>query len=739
MAADTYLTALTRCAWRGPSLLVLDSDGWVGQHPLSGFYFREARFLSQLRLQAFGEKIYLCSLSDVAPQLIESSFMYPPVAERGGGGSGSGGTGKRHGILFRSIDFDLRTRVRPASLEIHSGICCRFDEEAELELAWQVGADFADIEEAEADRRQQQAPIDAEPIDGGVRFVYRHDDLPLAARMTIEGPGGWRYADGALHGRLALRRQQRVELILRVVPEDPEEPIDRAGEEEREAYLAEWHSRVARLSGRGDTPIADITNRAMAEVGSLALLEGDRSEWLAPAAGVPLYPALFGRDSFTLAWQAAVLDRGEMLDGTYNRLARFQGTEHDDWRDEAPGRALQQHRRGPLPRLEMNPFRRYYGDYASPMMFIISLAQMYAFAGEKQLIERHWDNALAVLDWARTEGDLDGDGYLEYLTRSPMGPKNQGWKDSDNAVVYADGSQVEPPIATCEVQAYWFAALVIMAVLSAVRGELGRAHELWGEAQELKERFNRDFWMEDEGYVCFGLDADKRQIGSIVSNPGQCVVSGIIARERVPRVVKRLFAPDLFSGWGIRTLSTRNPSYHPLSYHLGTVWPSENASMLFGLRRYGFDDLAVQLAGALYDLSRLWRDHRTPECVGGYAREERIHPGAYPHANSPQGWNQSVFPIMIQSLLGLRPVASLRMLAVDPILPPWIPELTVEGLRIGDARATIRFWRDDGKSHFEVVERHGALAVVRQPPLDSFHAGLWDRLGALAETVFPWA
>jgi glycogen debranching enzyme len=239
--------------------------------------------------------------------------------------------------------------------------------------------------------------------------------------------------------------------------------------------------------------------------------------------------------------------------------------------------------------------------------------------------------------------------------------------------------------------------------------------------------------------VAFGLDPDKRPVRVLTSNAAQCIATGIVADEHVPRLVRRIFEPDLFSGWGIRTLSTANPAFNPLSYHLGSVWPVENGSILFGLRRYGLDEWATELARALYDLALLWPGGRVPECVGGYARAGRAHPGAYPRANSFQTWNQSVFPILLQSLLGARAVGALNLLALDPVLPPWLPEITVKHWRIGEATVSLRFWRDgDGTSQYEVVEQEGSLRIVRQAPVDSLGVGMLDRLGDLIRDVLPF-
>ncbi|HEX6202485.1 MAG TPA: amylo-alpha-1,6-glucosidase, partial [Thermoanaerobaculia bacterium] len=282
-------------------------------------------------------------------------------------------------------------------------------------------------------------------------------------------------------------------------------------------------------------------------------------------------------------------------------------------------------------------------------------------------------------------------------------------------------------------QGYWFAALEIASVLALFLGRPGTAFRLARRARRLKRRFDRDFWLPEEGFLAFGLDADKRPVRTPVSNAGHCLASGIVARRRVPQLVERLFAPDLFSGWGIRTLSADNPSYNPLSYHLGSVWPVENGTILLGLRRYGCDARALELATALRDLAALWPGGRVPECVGGHPRGAAAHPGSYARANAPQAWNQSVWPLLVQSLLGLQPLAPLGALGVDPILPEWLPELEVRGLRVGGGEVDLRFHRDRrGRSRFAVLARRGRrLRVVRQPPVNDLGVGPLGRLGAL--------
>lgn len=720
-------------AWKGPALLVVDAAGRAGVDPRTGFFFRETRHLRTLRLRIGGADPFPASAASASPDALEFSLIHPPVETRGGGGSGSGREPTRFGILSRGLDLDLRVRVRPASFQLTLAVTSRWDARVDVTLGWELAADFAGLMDAMGDDEAAGEPVETEAMDGGLRFRCVGDGLPLATEVSATGGGRWRAVDGGLAARVRLERQRTEIVTLTVRAVDGEDGIDEAGEAAREACADDYHARLPRIEAPGDASLAAMTAAALHDLGSAALLDGAADEWMMPAAGYPLYPAAFGRDAATAAWQAAAFDRGALAEATAARLARLQGTRRDDARDEAPGRIIQQARRDPASRRGQVPFARYYGDVASPFMYVIAVGNAFGWSGERALVDRHWDAMRRVMDWARTDGDPDGDGYVEYHTRSPDGPRHQAWKDSDNAVVDERGEPVRTPFASCEIQGYRFAALQLMAGMALARGERGEARALWREASSLKRRFNRDFWIDGElGSLAFGLDADKRPIAVPTSNAGQCIATGIVADRHLPRLVDRLFRPDLFSGWGIRTLSADNPAYNPLSYHLGSVWPVENASILFGLRRYGFDAEAMRLARALYDLARLWPGARTPECVGGYPRADRAHPGAYPRANPFQSWNQSVFPMMLQALLGARAVAPLRVLAIDPVLPPWLPEVTVRDWRIGDAVVTLRFHRDeDGRTHHRVLARRGRLHVLRQPPVDSLSARPWDRVRAL--------
>jgi glycogen debranching enzyme len=727
-------------AWHGQSLLVTNVRGHCDDdQPLSGFYFREARHVRTLRLEVNGKRPWLCEAAAEAAHALTFNYVHPELTEFGGGGSAESEgevTTDEHAIPHRALDLRVRYEVGVASLRVALTITNRSMREVGVELEWTVDADFADIEEALGGKREQQAGVTVTTDRCGLAFAYQHADLPYGTRISCEGPGEWRVSERGVSTRVRLARQESATLTLLVSPEDYQDPLAPEEEARRERRWREWAEGLARVSTPGNGVAEEILRRNVRDFASFPLLQGSEDEWLAMQAGMPLYPGLFGRDTLTAGWQAAFLDRGEALDESLTRLARMQSARTDDWHDEEPGRLPHEVRRGPLARLERHPRGAYYGDYAGPLMFAIALAHQYAWSGDKTILARHWDAARRALDWARERGDRDGDGYLEYQTRSSQGLQNQGWKDSGNAIVYEDGTLVPSPTATCELQGYWFAAQQLMAVMSWVMDERENAKAFWRSALELKARFNRDWWLEDDGFVALAMDPEKRLVHVPSSNVGHCVASGIVSDEHLPRVVGRLFAPDMFSGWGIRTLSSEHVAYNPISYHLGSVWAVEQATIAFGLRRFGFDVRALDLARALFDLAQLYPEYRIPECVGGYARGERPVPGAYPRANTPQLWNASAFPLLVHTMLGLQPVAPLDLLVIDPALPSWLPEVTVHHLKLAGATATLRFWRsDNGACHGEVLHKRGTFHLVKQPPPESLSAGVKDRFGALVDSV----
>lgn len=702
----------TLYAWSGPSLLVVNTRGECGpDQRLAGYYFRETRFLRTLTLRINGHGPWPCEAAAIDTATLSFTYVHPEISEPGGGGTGQAGDEEKtdhDGIPERSIDVRVTYTVRPGLLDVRATFTNRSRRPVRFVASWDVDWDFTDIQEAEA----------SHPKNHGLPFRTRIDP------------------EDALDTQVELPPQGRRDVTFRVWPSGTTADLAVEEMESRAAVLRRWRESFTRIEVPGNRLAERIITSNIRDFASFPLLDGTPDEWLALQAGMPLYPAMFGRDAVTAGWQAAIVDRGESLSHALTRLGRLQSRRFDEWRDEEPGRIPYQMRTGPLAVLNENPYSAYYADFASPLMYVISLANLYAWVGDTDVLRTHWDTARRILDWAREHGDRDRDGYLEYFTRSKKGTKNQGWKDSGDAVIYDDGSAVPPPIATCELQGYWFAAQQLMAALAWMLGDRSEAAALWQSAAALKARFNRDWWVEEEQSFALAMDPDKQLVRAVTSNVGHCLATGIIDRDRLPAVVGRLFAPDMFSGWGIRTLSSAHAFYNPLSYHRGTVWAVEQGTILFGLRRFGFDARAHDLAHAMFDLAQLYPEYRIPECVGGYARSEYATPGAYPRANAPQLWNASAFPQAIQVLLGMLPLAPFETLVVDPSLPAWLPDVIVHGLRVGRACVTLRCWRDDaGASHFEVLNKVGTLHVVRQPPPEAMDVGWVERGSAALETA----
>jgi glycogen debranching enzyme len=392
---------------------------------------------------------------------------------------------------------------------------------------------------------------------------------------------------------------------------------------------------------------------------------------------------------------------------------------------------IHQARRGPLSLLGINPLERYYGDYATPQDFLIMLGQYLAWTGDLATVRELLAATRRAADWLDRYADLDGDGFLEYQMRSPDGVKHQGWKDAPDSLVDEHGVFVEPPVATAETQAFWYVGLEQAASAFIAAGDVGFGLRLLGRARRLRTQFNERFWLEDEGSYAMALGPDKRAIRAAASNPIHLLASGIVPEDRATCVADRLMAPDLFSGWGVRTLSSANPAYDPFSYHRGSVWPVEQGTLASGLARYGLIDHLHTLASAVFDLSELFVANRLPETVAGTPRDaEHPHPGLYPAACAPQGWSASAIVIIMQALLGFIPVATLHLLLVNPQLPPWLPDLKLSGVRV-EAEVELHAWRTPGGQTRFRARVDGRLRVVRQRPPGSGNFWLRGLLGLL--------
>jgi glycogen debranching enzyme len=364
--------------------------------------------------------------------------------------------------------------------------------------------------------------------------------------------------------------------------------------------------------------------------------------------------AIFGRDALITALQTLALDPA-LARGALRTLAEHQARDDDPFRDAEPGKIPHEIRHGPLARCGRLPYGRYYGSADATPLFLLALGEAVRWTGDLELARELLPAAEAALAWIDLFGDRDGDGFVEYERRSSGGLEHQGWKDSHDAVCFADGRPARGPIALCEVQGYVYAAKRAMARVYRRLGQAEPAGRLRAEAAALRERFNERFWLPEQGVFALGLDGEKRPIDAVASNAGQCLWAGIAKPDRAARLARRLLAEDLFSGWGVRTLSTRMAAYNPLSYHNGSVWPHDNALIAAGLARYGHAPEADAIIRAQLEAAAHFPEYRLPELFAGFPRGCGGFPVAYPRANAPQAWAAGAVILLAQTWLGLRP------------------------------------------------------------------------------------
>jgi glycogen debranching enzyme len=452
--------------------------------------------------------------------------------------------------------------------------------------------------------------------------------------------------------------------------------------------------------------------RCIRDVRALSTRTGDGHMML--AAGIPWYVTLFGRDALIASHQLLSVNP-DLARDTLELLARHQGTKEDPWRDEEPGKILHEIRHGELAGSGAVPHTPYYGSIDATPWFLILYGAHLRWTGDLEFARALLPNAEAALRWIDDYGDRDGDGFVEYQTRSPGGIRNQGWKDSHDAIVHADGRIAETPIALSEVQAYVYLAKLRMADVYEALGDDPKAEFLRGQAHELKGRFNSAFWMEDEQFFAGALDRDKRQVRTVMSNPGHALYCAIADDDKARSTAKRLLAPDMFSGWGIRTLSKSAAAYNPMSYHNGSVWPHDNALIAAGLKRYGFVRSTNRVATALFDAAIHADYMRLPELFCGFTRRSPNKPVSYPVACSPQAWAAGSPFLMLQSMLGISARAERNLLTVnEPHLPPWLHTVELRNLRVGSSRITLLFRREGDITSFSLLQREGDIRVVME-------------------------
>ncbi len=428
------------------------------------------------------------------------------------------------------------------------------------------------------------------------------------------------------------------------------------------------------------------------------------------SAGVPWFSTLFGRDALITASQTLMLNAAIARE-TLSLLAAYQGKVEDEWREEEPGKILHELRLGEMARCQEIPHTPYYGTVDATPLWLMLYAEYHAWTHDQETLEVLWPNALAAMDWI--DRNCRATGYLSYACKSRRGLVNQGWKDSGDCIVNRKGQMAKDPIALCEVQAYVYAAKVRLAEIARMKKRIDLADQWQEDARNLKVRFNRDFWIEDQDYCALALDGEGNPVDSITSNPGHCLHLGILAPEKAYSVAERLRAPDMFNGWGIRTLSSLSPAYNPMGYHIGSVWPHDNSLIAMGLRSLGLIDQALELSQGLLDMTMHQPYQRPPELFCGYERNGDSAPVQYPVACTPQAWATGSIFQLLQMMVNLVPDAANNCLRIiDPALPESINRLSLHNLRVGPTLLDLEFERSGSTTACRVAKKRGNLRVV---------------------------
>jgi len=695
----------------GSTCLVTDLHGQIAFHSQLGLYADDTRFISQYELSSNGKSWTRLTSSATSYLAAKIYLVNQDLTDEDG------------------AEVAANTVSLVVSRLAHDGIHEDFDitnyagHRIAFNLEVRIHSDFADLFEIKANKyvRRSEVSTEWDQTARELRTSYRkHDFVGTFRYSVLASDSPPHFANGLLIFRIELEPLAMwhacctCSMMLNGRVREPERrcPLNRA-EVPTAALYRNWTDSAPDLH-TSNRDVQRLYRQSVEDIGALRLYDHDvaRDIWI-PAAGIPWFLTVFGRDSLVVSLQTMPVNSRLAL-GCLQKLAELQATEYDDWRDAEPGKILHELRQGELAHFNRIPHTPYYGTADATPLYLITLHEAWRWTGDDGLLSKYRETILRALHWIDRYGDLDGDGLQEYHSRSPKGIENQSWKDSSEAVVHPDGSLVKAPKALCELQGYVFEARLRMAEIFTAQGEHDVAAELRRQAAILQQRVEEQFWCEDLQYYSLALDGDKRRVPTVTSNPGHLLWTGTVRRDRADSVVRRLLGPDLWSGWGIRTLSAAHSAYNPFAYQCGAVWPHDNGLIALGLKRYGYHAEAAQVARGIIEAASHFVSYRLPELFAGAERTAEGFPVQYPGANIPQGWAAGSVFHLLTALLGIRADAPNGCLYIDPYLPEWIPDVTLRRLSIGTCRVDLRIWREDDCTHWEADVREGHIDIRKQ-------------------------
>jgi glycogen debranching enzyme len=692
---------------RDDRFLVCQPDGRILGGVDDGFFTRDTRLISGYDLRINGRRPVLLNSAPI--QFFSARFEFTNEALLD-----DTGPVDRHALAIR-LD-------RTVSGGVHEDLDIASYARRPIRLTIEVAieSDFADIFDVRADALVRRGTLDTRWYRSRreLRTTYVNRDFRRELIISVDRADAQpQYANGRLVFVAKIPPKGTWHTCLRWLPITGSDRQRRPSTLACNAVEAPFVQRPRLPEVTIETPNQTVRrawDQAVRDMESLRLEDPtfERGVYI-PAAGVPWFVTLFGRDTLVVSMQA-ISGYPEFAQGALRRLGAMQATGDDPERDMEPGKIPHEVRHGELAQLGILPFQPYYGTHDATSLYVVVLSYLFQWLGDAEVLRRYLPNAEAAVRWIDHFGDRDRDGLQEYKTRSSHGYYNQGWKDAGDAIPAADGSLAPLPLALCELQGYVFDAKLRMAGIYDMLGRPNDARRLRRQANELFDRVNDKFWWEEEGTYYLGLDGQKQPIRSVASNAGHLLQSGIVPPERAGRVVRRLMADDMWSGWGVRTLSSNHLAYNPFSYHTGTVWPHDNAMIAGGFRRYGFDAEAAQIAKGMFDAAERQLAYRLPELFAGLPRNEASFPVQYLGANVPQAWAAGSIFRYIAILSGIHALSDRdgSRIFVNPALPEWLPELTIRNLRAGHGSLDLALHN----GFVDVIANTTGFEVVHGPP-----------------------
>jgi glycogen debranching enzyme len=677
----------------GNTFVVCDERGDIEARATepTGLFSNDTRFLSTWVLTVNGQKLNPLSIDDL--NYFESRFFLVP------------GTGTVY------IDAKLSViRQRAVGYGFHEELTLLNHENEPVDLTIRVDAasDFADLFEVK-DALKKLGTYSASVAAGDLRLAYQRETFRRETHISASAPAAYDEQGMTFTVRIPPHGSWTTDLDVVTARMGASGSFSRPKYERGRKLarpnmarsLERWIADAPRLESDWD-PLRMIYGRSLVDLAALRFSPPVAGGKSLPAAGLPWFMTMFGRDSIFTSLQSLPF-QPELAATTLRVLGDWQGSRRDDFRDEDPGRILHEIRYGEMAAFEERPHSPYYGSVDATPLYVILLDEYERWTGDRRLVRELEFEARAALNWIDEYADLMGNGYIWYKRRNEQtGLENQAWKDSWNSISYRDGRLPDFPRATCELQGYAYDAKMRGARLARlVWKDPAFAERLEAQAADLKRRFNNDFWVREGEYFALALAPDGSQVDALASNIGHLLWSGIVDASKAKAVVGHLMGPRLYSGWGVRTLATGEGRYNPIGYHLGTVWPFDNSFIAWGLRRYGYKEEAARIASDILDAAVVF-EGRLPEAFGGYDRALTKYPVRYPTACSPQAWSTGAPLLLLRTMLGLEPVGD--QLVVDPVLPASIGHLELLDIpgrwgqrdAFGRGRMSMAAWQPSG-------------------------------------------